>query len=82
MKWVRIIFFIGSIVVLFLIVYAIVNSMVSYKYEIEESPKWDQIDIELAKGYLNSIITWLWCFFSYVGINVLFLFVSIFYKKK
>lgn len=82
MKWVRIIFFIGSIVVLFLIVYAIVNSMVSYKYEIEEPPKLNQIDIELAKGYLNSIITWLWCFFSYVGINVLFLLVSIFYKKK
>jgi hypothetical protein len=82
MKWIRIIFFIGSIVVLFLIVYAIVNTMVSYKYEIEEPSKLNQIDIELAKGYLNSRITWLWYFFSYVGINVLFLLVSIFYKKK
>lgn len=82
MKWVKIVFFIGSIVVLFLIAYAILNGMVSYKYEIEEPPKLDKIDIELFAGHLKSKITWLWCFFSYVGINIIFLLESILSRKK
>jgi uncharacterized SAM-binding protein YcdF (DUF218 family) len=82
MKWFRIIFLIISFVVLFLIAYAIINSLISSKYEIEEPPKLNKIDIEIADGYLNSLIMWLWCFLGYVGLNVVFLLGSMFSKKK
>ena len=61
MRLFRIIYFIVSIVVLLIIAYAIINSMVSFKYEIEEPPKLDNIDIGFAVGYLESQITWLYC---------------------
>lgn len=81
MKWIRVVFIIGSIILLFLIAYAVFNSLVSYKYEIKEPPILAKIDIELAEGYLKSKITWLWCFWGYVAINVIILF-SMFRKKK
>jgi uncharacterized SAM-binding protein YcdF (DUF218 family) len=81
MRWFRIIYFIVSIVILLIIAYAIINSMVSFKYEIEEPPKLDNIDIGFAVGYLKSQITWLYCFGCYVAINVIFLSSSIFLKK-
>lgn len=79
MKWVRIIFFIGSIILSFMIVYAIINNMISYKYEIEEPPS-GKIDIGLAEVYLKSQTTWLWCFFSYIAINIIILYPML--KKK
>lgn len=82
MKKINIIWLILSSAILLLTAYAIIDSLVSYKYEIEEPPRVDKIDIELAAGYLNSRIICLWCFLSYVGINVVFLFISIFSKKK
>lgn len=82
MKKINIIWLILSSAILLLTAYAIMDSLVSYKCEIEEPPKVDKIDIELAAVYLNSIITCLWYFLSYVGINVVFLFISIFSKKK
>lgn len=82
MKWIRIAFLITSIAILLIIVYAIINSMVSYKYEIEEPPKLYKINIEFAAGYLKSHITWLWYFLGYVAISIIFLAISIFSKKN
>lgn len=82
MKKIRILFFTVSVILFFIISYAIINSMVSYKYEIEEPPKSKKIDIELAAGYLESQITCLCYFEGYVGINLVFLLSIIFVKKK
>ena len=82
MKWIRITFLIISAVVLLIIAYAIINSMVSYKYEMEEPPKLYEINIEFAAGYLKSQITWLWFFFGYVAISIIILLRSMFDRKK
>jgi uncharacterized SAM-binding protein YcdF (DUF218 family) len=82
MKKIRIIWCILSIAILLLITYNIINSMISYKYEIEKPFNVNKINTELAAGYLNSNIISLWYFFSYVGINIIFLLVSILYKRK
>lgn len=82
MKWIRITFLIISVVVLFVIAYAIINSMVSYKYEMEEPPKLYEINIEFAVGYLKSQITWLWCFLGYVAISIIILLRSMFDRKN
>lgn len=82
MKWIRIVFLLVSFIVLLLVSYAIINGMISYKYEIEESSRLDKIDIKIAACYLKSQITWLWCFLGYVGITIIFLFNSILDKKK
>ena len=82
MKWIRITFLIISAVVLLIIAYAIINSMVSYKYEMEEPPKLYEINIEFAAGYLKSQITWLWCFFGYVAISIIILLRSMVDRKK
>jgi len=44
MKWIRIVFIIISIILLFVIIYAIINCEVSYKYEIE-GRNGDKVDI-------------------------------------
>ena len=82
MKWIRITFLIISVVVLFVIAYAIINSMVSYKYEMEEPPKLYEINIEFAVGYLKSQITWLWCFLGYVAISIIIILRSMFDRKN
>lgn len=82
MKWIRIVFLIASIAFLFIIAYAIINSMVSYKYEIEESSNLYKINIEFVTAYLKSHITWLWYFLGYVVISTIFLLISVFSKKN
>lgn len=82
MKWIRIVFLIASIAILFIIAYAIINSMVSYKYEIVESSNLYKINIEFATTYLKSHITWLWYFLGYVVISTIFLLISVFSKKN
>lgn len=71
-----------SLVILFFIIADIVNSQVSYKYEIEEPPKVNCIDIELASGYLISKIKWLEYFLCYVVVSIALFANSIFNKRK
>jgi uncharacterized protein YggT (Ycf19 family) len=81
MKWIRIIFLIVSIVLSLIIIYAIINSWVSYKYEIEESFN-DKVDIQWASGYLLSLIECLKYFLYYVIVTIIYLLISMFSKKK
>lgn len=66
-----------SLVILFFIITDLVNSQVSYKYEIDEPSKVDYIDKEFASGYLIGKIRWLKVFLYYVGISILLFLYSI-----
>jgi hypothetical protein len=81
MKWVRIVFITVSIILSLVIIYAIVNSGVSYKYEIKENIS-GKIDILWASGYLLSLIEWLKYFLYYIIITVVYLLISIVVKEK
>lgn len=52
-----------SLVILFFIITDLVNSQVSYKYEIDDPIVGDYIDKEFASGYLIGKIRWLKVFF-------------------
>lgn len=81
MKWIRIIFVIVSVILSLLILYAIVNSMVSHKYEIE-GRMGDMVDIQWVEEWMFSTIKSLKYFLGYVVVNVIFLLFSIFSKKS
>ena len=71
-----------SLILLFFIIADIVNSQISYKYEIEESFGAECIDIKFASGYLKSKIRWLGYFSYYVIISIILFASSIFSNKK
>ena len=52
MKWIRIVFIIISIILLFVIIYAIINCEVSYKYEIEGRNGWEN-GLKNISEYVN-----------------------------
>ena len=81
MKWVRIIFIIVSIILSLIIVYAIINSGVSHKYEIEGRAG-DMVDIQWVEEWMLSFIEWMKYFLYYVIVTVVYLLVSMFSKKK
>ena len=81
MKWVRIIFIIVSIILSLVIIYAIINSSVSYQYEIKENFS-GKIDIQWASGYLLSLIEWLKYFLGYIVLTILYLIVSMLKKEN
>ena len=60
MKWIRIVFIIISIILLFVIMYANINCEVSYKYEIEgrngDKVEWLKEYIRICKYFLCYII--------------------------
>ena len=61
----------ASLALLLFIIADIVNSLVSYQYEIEGPPKVDYIDMELASGYLMGKIIWLKIFSCYVVVSII-----------
>lgn len=71
-----------SLVILFFVIADLVNSQVSYKYEIDSPSKVDCIDIEFASGYLIGKIRWLKVFLYYVGISIILFMYSISSTKK
>lgn len=83
MKWIRIVLIIVSIILLFVIAYAIINCEVSYKYEIE-SRDGDKVDILWVAEWLKETIN-VWKYFLwYVIINTVYLSMSIIdsYRQK
>jgi hypothetical protein len=56
MKWIRIVFIIISIILLFVIIYAIINCEVSYKYEIE-GRNGDKVDILWVGEWLKEFVS-------------------------
>ncbi|WP_221657164.1 hypothetical protein [Bacteroides salyersiae] len=53
-----------SLVILFFIIADLVNSQVSYKYEIDDPIVGDYIDKEFVSGYLIGKIRWLKFFYT------------------
>lgn len=81
MKKVRIVFIVISIVLLFVIVYAIINSEVIYKYEIE-GRNGDKVDVLWVGDWVKETIKVWRSFFCYVVVNIVFLMISVLKKNK
>ena len=80
MKWLRIVFVATSIILSLLIIYAIINCEISYKYEIENRCG-DKIDILWVEEWLKETIK-VWKFFlCYVIINIFYL-IAVNLQKK
>lgn len=71
-----------SLVAFFFIIANLVDSHVSYKYEIDEPPGIDYIDIELASGYLIGKIRCLEFFLCYVVVSIVLFLYSISNNKN
>mgnify|MGYP001024653828 FL=1 len=81
MKWLRIVFVATSIILSLLIVCAIINCEISYKYEIENRCG-DKIDILWVEEWLKETIK-VWKFFlCYVIINIFYLVASLVNSRK
>lgn len=81
MKWLRIVFVATSIILSLLIIYAIINCEISYKYEIENRCG-DKIDILWVEEWLKETIK-VWKFFlCYVIINIFYLVASLVNSRK
>lgn len=70
-----------SLIILLAVIADIINSMISYKYEIEEAFNLDCIDKRFASNYLIGRIKWLEFFLLYIVTTIL-LFISAIYKMK
>jgi len=81
MKWIRIIFIILSVILSLVIIYAIINSWVSHKYEIEGRVG-DMVNIQWVEEWMFNTIEWLRYFLIYVIITIVYLSLSMFSRKK
>jgi hypothetical protein len=81
MKWIRIIFIVSSIILSAIIVYAIINCGVTYKYEIE-GRSGDMVNILWVGEWLKETIKVLECFLCYVVVNIIYIIISILKKKN
>lgn len=70
-----------SIAISFVIIYAIINSEIGYKYEIEDRLG-DKVEIKWVTEHLFNTIKWLKYFLCYVIANIIYLLISIFNKRK
>lgn len=74
MKRTKIIFLVASIIVLCIVIFYIINTKVSLKYEIEEIRYMtNTVNIDLAKQYLLEQIKLLQYFGIYIFVNIIFL---------
>lgn len=87
-KWIKIIWLIISVIAFILVILMIINTLVSYKYEISERMilgnmirGFDSVPIEVAAGYMNGELLVLKGFVLYLGINILIISVTLFAKK-
>ena len=77
MKWIRIVFIIISIILLFVIIYAIINCEVSYKYEIEGRNG----DILWVGEWLKEYIRICKYFLCYIIVTIVYIITSTLKKK-
>lgn len=71
-----------SVVISFFIIADIINSQVSYKYEIEEAFNIDCIDKKIASNYLIGRIKWLAVFLIYIVVSIILFASTIFNMRK
>ena len=83
MKIAKIIFIIISAGLVLLLIYAIANTYVSLKYEIDEASIWsDTISINLGRQYLLEVIDTLCLFLCYVLATTVFLIICLAKDRK
>ena len=83
MKIAKIIFIIISAGLVLLLIYAIANTYVSLKYEIDEASIWsDTISINLGRQYLLEMIDTLCLFLCYVLATIFFIITYLVKDKK
>lgn len=87
-KWIKIIWLVISVIAFILVILMIINTLVSYKYEISERMilgnmmrGFDSVPIEVTAGYLNGTLLVLKGFVLYIGINILFITITLFVKN-
>ena len=80
MKWIRIVFIIISIILLFVIMYAIINCEFSYKYEIE-GRNGDRVDILWVGEWLKEYIRICKYFLCYIIVTIVYITTSTLKKK-
>ena len=88
-KWIIIIWLIISVAALVLVIHMVLNTMVSYKYEISEKRiigklirGYDSVPIEVAAGYINGEILVLKGAAMYLGINIVFILIMLLVKSN
>ena len=81
MRKFNIIFLISSIVLVFVLLYSLLNTVVSIKYEIDEVRCLsNSVHIDAAESYLRGQITLLKYFIYYVLITIVFVMIYLFKK--
>ena len=87
-RWIKIIWLIISAISLILVILMIINTLVSYKYEISERiiignliQEFDSVPIDVAAKYISGELLVLKGFALYVGINIIFIIVTFFAKN-
>ena len=87
-RWIKIIWLVISVIAFILVILMIINTLVSYKYEISERMilgnmmrGFDSVPIEVAAGYLSGTLLVLKGFVLYIGINILFITITLFVKN-
>ena len=81
MKFLKAIFLLLSILLIFLIGYSIINTYVSLKYEIDVYGQNGLSPIGIARDYVLQLISTLKFFLCYVIVNVILIFLSIWKRK-
>lgn len=77
MKIAKIVFLVTSVLLAFLLMWSIINTRVSLKYEIDEVRCFGEtVHIDLARGYILQIISTLRVFLFYVLTTVVYLSIS------
>lgn len=77
MKIAKIVFLVISVLLAFLLMWSIINTRVSLKYEIDEVRYLGEtVHIDLARGYILQIISTLRVFLFYVLTTVVYLSIS------
>lgn len=75
MKIFRIILIVVSVFVFFILLYAIINVGVSYKYEMEDRIG-EKVDIAWVGVWMREVINVLKCFLCYIIVNMIYLFLN------
>lgn len=75
MKVVKIVFLVISVLLAFLLMWSIIDTRVSLKYEIDELSR-ETVSRSLARGYILEIISTLRVFLFYVLTTVVYLSIS------
>lgn len=84
MKIIKIVWMFISVLLIIFVVFALVNSYVSVKYEVEEPVSTGKISEAIGERakYLREMITWLWIFLSFLLGNMILYIIPLFSRLR